>query len=209
MTLELMGFAEAIGLDRVASGRYSILLLLGLYGGMKSGQLNPAKVIYEIEALEGIRERSRLKPPSVFERAPLKGLWHKHYLEDGLASMAKNLRRGIHKYGLPWLDATVADAEASGEERFFTEQDVGRLVHDVVVGNWERLNADSALTGEWIIFAQHEGKNYYLCLGRHQGGDDFMRSQIDAVCVSEFPFLAQLLTNNGTDRPKHDEEALP
>ena len=190
---ELLGFAEMIGLEQAASGRYSVLLLLGLYGGTQSGQLNPAKVIHEIEVLEGLRECSRLKPASIFTRELLKGLWHKHYLEDGVSSMARNLRRGINKYGLPWLENVVAETQASGEERILTDQDIAQISHDVVVGHWERLIEDSALTGEWIIFAQHQEKNYYLCLGRHKSGDESLRSQIDAVCVREFPFLTDIL----------------
>lgn len=193
MTSELLSFAEMIGLERAASGRYSVLLLLGLYGGAQSGQLNPAKVIQEIQILEGLLGCSRLKPASIFNREPLQGLWHKHYLEDGVPSMATNLRRGINKYGLPWLENVIAEAQVSGEERILTEQDIAQISHDVVVGHWERLTEDSALTGEWIIFAQHQGKNYYLCLGRHKSGDDFLRSQIDEVCVREFPFLTDIL----------------
>ncbi len=193
MTSELRRFAEIVGLERAASGRYSVLLLLGLYGGIQSGQLNPAKVIHEIEALEGIRDCSRLKPASLFNHYPLRGLWHKHFLEDGLSSMARNLRRGMHKYGLPWLEQVVAEAEVSGKEQFLTEQDCARIAHDAVVGHWERLTEDSALTGEWIIFAKHQGLNYYLCLGQHRSGDEFLRSQIDVVCSREFPFLVDIL----------------
>ena len=52
MTAEMAIFANFIGLDRAAPGRYSILLVLGLFGGIKSNRLNPAKVVHEIEALE-------------------------------------------------------------------------------------------------------------------------------------------------------------
>jgi len=197
MAPDLLRFAEMIGLERIASGRYSILLLLGLFGGTHSGKLNPAKVIHEIESLEGIREKSNLKPTSQFERRPaLRGLWHKHYLGDGLPSMAKNLRKGIGRYGLPWLKQQVAEAHLSGEERFLTEQDCARIAHDAVVENWQRLIEHSALTGEWLIFAKHQGKNFYLCLGQHTSGDEMLRAQIDAVCFKEFPFLAKILTQN-------------
>ena len=101
MTIELLEFANIIGLERAVAGRYSVLLLLELYGGTQSGQMNPAKIIHEIQALEGMRECSRLKPALLFDRKPLQGLWHKHYLVDGLPSMATNLRRAINKYGLP------------------------------------------------------------------------------------------------------------
>lgn len=192
MTAELLEFANVIGLEQATAGRYSLLLLLELYGGTQSGQMKPAKVIDEIRALEGMRESS-LKPASLFNRKPLQGLWHKHYLVDGVPSMATNLQRAINRYGLPWLENVVAEAQASGEERTLTEQDISQIAHDAVVGHWERLIEDSALTGEWIIFAQHQGKNHYLCLGRHKSGDEFLRSQIDAICVREFPFLSDIL----------------
>lgn len=49
------------------------------------------------------------------------------------------------------------------------------------------------LTGEWIVYARHEGVNYYLCLGKHDSHDDHLRSHIDGICCKEFPFLTALL----------------
>lgn len=83
MSAELDKFSEVIGLKQAAPGRYSLLLVLALYGGVQSGQLNPAKVVYEIRGLEGIGPPSRLMPPFQNKHPPLKGLWHKHYMEDG------------------------------------------------------------------------------------------------------------------------------
>ena len=194
MTPNLLEFAETIGIERIAPGRYSLLLLLVLYGASQAGRLNPAKVIHEIESLEGLRGESSLKPATQFLSEPLKGLWHKHYLQDGLPSMAINLRKGIKRHGLPWFDAQIEQAQASGEEKYLTAQDCGRIAHDAVVGNWERLVKESALTGEWIIFAKHQGQNFYLCLGQHKSGDEALREQIDAVCLQEFPFLSKILT---------------
>jgi hypothetical protein len=97
MTAEITNFANIIGLERAAPGRYSILLTLGLFGGFKSGHLNPAKVVHEIRALEGIGNPSRLKPPIQNKYSPLKGLWHKHYLEDGRSAfkMRRMLARNV------------------------------------------------------------------------------------------------------------------
>lgn len=195
VTDELTAFADIYGLERAASGRYSLLLLYGLYYWAKVGRLNPAKVMEEIEALEGLRQSSRTKPASVFTRnQPLKGLWHKHYLEDGLPSMAINLQKGMRKYGIPFAQQMVEEAENSGEKRYFSEKDIPSIVHDLVEGNWKRLMSESALTGQWIIFAQHDGKNYYLCLASHTTGDQKIRDQIDAICVQEFPFLKGVLS---------------
>jgi hypothetical protein len=155
--------------------------------------LNPAKVVHEIEILEGANRSSLLKAPTQFKHAPLKGLWHKHYLEDGMPSFARNLRKGIERFGIPFVEQQVAQAKASGQEKYLSEQDCARIAHDAVVGNWERLVHASALTGEWIVYAEWQGQNYYLCLGTHESGDNNLRSQIDEVCLAEFPFLRLLL----------------
>lgn len=197
LTEELDEFAEIYGLERAIPGRYSVLLLYGLYYGGKVGRLNPAKVIQEIEFLEGLRQPSGTKPASVFQRnKPLRGLWHKHYLEDGLSSMALNLHKGLERYGIPWAKEMAEEAGGSGEDIYFSEKDIPQIAHDVVEGNWKRLREEPALTGQWIIFAQYQGNNYYLCLGHHQSGDQKIRDQIDSVCVQEFPFLTEVLSSN-------------
>ena len=196
MTAEMAIFANFIGLDRAAPGRYSILLVLGLFGGIKSNRLNPAKVVHEIEALEGIGKPSQLKPPILFKHLPLKGLWHKHYLESGLSAMAINLQKGLKRYGLPLFDQRIKEAEEAAEERYVTIEDIPSLANDAMHGNWMRLAEAEALTGEWIVYAQHEGKNYYLCLGTNDiNQHEDLRNQIDAICCQEFPFLSTLLAS--------------
>jgi hypothetical protein len=193
-TAEITNFASVIGLERAAPDRCSVLLVLGLFGGFKSGHLNPAKVVHEIQALEGIGNPSRLKAPTPFKDPPLKGLWHKHYLPDGLASMAINIINGLKLYGLPLFNQRVREAQEAGEERYVSIEDVKPLADDAVQGNWARLATAGALTGEWIVYAQHDGKNYYLCLGTHErSGHKSLRQQIDAICCQEFPFLSTLL----------------
>jgi hypothetical protein len=189
---ELSEFADLIGLERAASGRYSVLLLLGLFGGFKSRMQNPWKVMQEIEALEGIRPATRTKSAEPFKRPELRGLMHKHHLADGLRSFALNIRNEIKCSGLPLLQQRVAEAQASGEPRYFTVEDAKWIAHEASVGSFERRNARGAFTGEWIIYAQHEAKNYYLCLGRHDSDDADLKRQIDAMCCVEFPFLREL-----------------
>lgn len=192
-TSELLSFAEAIGLESVVAGRYSFLLLLELFGAARSGMLNPAKVVSQIRVLEGVEAARGLKAATLFKYPPLQGLWHQHYLEDGLPSMARNIQKGVNKFGLPWFEQKIADAKASGEEKYVREADVALIAHDAVVSNWQRLINNEVLTGEWLIFAKHEGRNYYLCLGKHNSGDDLLRSRIDAVCLQEFSFLKNIL----------------
>jgi hypothetical protein len=190
------GFADFIGLEQAAPGRHSLLLVLGLFGGYQSGMLNPAKVVHEIRALEGIGPPSKLKAPVQNKHPPLKGLWHKHYLEDGRRAMAINIKKGLGRFGLPLVQQRANEAAAAGEQRYIMPEDIEAIATDAVLGNWQRLAATQALTGEWIVYAQHEGQNYYLALATHERSThDQVRQQIDALCCQEFPFLVKLLAN--------------
>ncbi len=167
-------------------------MVLQLYGGFTARRLNPAKVITEIEALEHSTKTSHTKPPLQFKYAPLKGLWHKHFLADGLSTFARNLKNGLYKDGLPLFEDRVREAQEAGEERYVTTDDINAIVNDAVHGNWMRRSSAGELTGDWIIYAQHRGENYYLSLGTHDSGDQNLRDQIDALCCKEFPFLTDM-----------------
>jgi hypothetical protein len=196
ITEEITNFARFISLETAAPDRYSMFLVLNLFACATSGCLNPAKVVHEIQALEGRGRPSQLKPATQFKRPPLKGLWHKHYSPGGIKSMAINIQRGLKIHGMPLFNQKILEAQEAGEERYVSKDDVKSLTEDVVHGNWGRLASAADLTGEWIIYAQHDGKNYYLCLGAHdKSGHKDLRQQIDDFCCLEFPFLSTLLSN--------------
>jgi len=191
----LEAFADVIGLKQAAPGRYSVALLLGLYGAAQSGAQNPFRVVHEIRALEGMGQPSQSKEPIQNRHPPLKGLWHKHYLQDGISSLALNLLKGLRRYGIPSFEEGIKAAEVAGETRYVTGADIARMAADVTNGNYLKLAQKAALSGEWIIFAKHEGMNYYLCLGTHDvTTHEQLRQQIDAICCAEFPFLSIQLT---------------
>jgi hypothetical protein len=97
---------------------------------------------------------------------------------------------------MPLFKQRTREAQEAGEERYVSIDDIKSLTEDAVHGNLGRLATAAALTGEWIIYAQHEGKNYYLCLGtHHKSGHKALRQQIDDFCCLEFPFLSSLLSN--------------
>jgi hypothetical protein len=43
-----------------------------------------------------------------------------------------------------------------------------RIVHELVIGGLEDRSAEQRMTGDWIIFAKHEGQNFYLGLASHE-----------------------------------------
>jgi hypothetical protein len=191
---DMRSFAESISIERNFQGRYSALLLAQLFSASHRNTFDPAKVVWQMKALEGDVKNYGLKSASIFKHPPLAGLWHQHFLMDGISSMAINLQRGLHKFGLPWLEKEVKEITASGEERYLNEEMINRIVHDAVMGNLDRLFEAEALTGEWLIFAKHQDQNYYLSLGGHKSGDEFLRSQIDLIAQTQYPFLNGILT---------------
>lgn len=192
---EVQKFIGVIGLKHAAPKRYSSLLVANLLGGALAGTQNPAKIIHEIELLER-GELGQFKKPTQNKYPPLKGLWHKHYMEDGLASMARNIKKGLDWFNSPLFEQMIQDAENASEERFVEPHHIPALAADIVSGNLQKLAERHALSGEWIVFAKHEGQNYYLTLATHDSDThQQVREQIDQVCCAEFPFLSQLLAD--------------
>ena len=150
----------------------------------------------QINALEGLGPPSQLKAPIQNKYPPLKGLWHKHYQLNGLRSLAMNIGNALKRYGLPYAQQKVNEAKAAGELRYFSAEDVKPIVNDALHNNFVQLGKDGAVSGEWLVFAKHEGNNYYLCLTTHDTSQHAqVRQTIDAMCCREFPCLPALLAS--------------
>jgi hypothetical protein len=197
ISAEFEGTIKAARLEQIAPGRISLLFLLSFVGAFKAGRINPFEVAREIEGLEK-GETTGLKPPIQNRHPPLRGLWHKQYLQSGMASLAINIQHGLKQFGIPYLQQKVREAKEAGELRYFTVEDVAPITNDAVHGNWQRLRDAERLTGEWIVFAKHQGLNYYLSLATHDKTmHEHERQQIDAIRCQEFPFLDGLLRSGG------------
>ena len=73
---------------------------------------------------------------------------------------------------------------------------VGNLTHRLVIGGYEE-RVERGLTGDWIIYAQQEGLNYYLDLATHEEGvgerAKDLAQKLREGCEAEFPFLFEPL----------------
>lgn len=190
-TADLQRFADVIGLERAAPGRYSAVILLELYARMMNPNIpgDPRKAVAEISALEGTRDPVGTKPATEFSHPPLKGLWHKHYFFDGLPSLVTNIQLGLGKTGTKRLVDEIFDPSVSP---VITKEMVNRLAMEVVHGTLDRRREAQRLIGEWIVFARHNEENYYLCLGAHDSGDDVIFGKTRELCPLEFPFLGEI-----------------
>lgn len=68
----------------------------------------------------------------------------------------------------------------------------GIVAYRTVIEGYKK-RAKRGLTGDWIIYGKHEGRNYYLALAAHEEGERPNAIQLyktlQQVCAAEFPFL--------------------
>lgn len=204
-TKEVIEFSKRINLKEHTSNRHSLFFEVELYiHSNLIKDVDPFMVIDEIKFLEGKKSSTGTKPASQFTRsAHIKGLWHKHYLQCNISSMSQNLLIALKNYGIPYLENKVKEVEETGVMQYTTLEDINAIAKEVVENNYSRRAEDEKITGEWIVFAEHEEKKYYICLGKHKNTnssstDEEIRKKFDITCDAEFPFLKQIFqkTNN-------------
>jgi predicted RNase H-like HicB family nuclease len=187
----MQAFYSALNHDGILNERCSSQILLDLFFGTEIFGVRPFTVIDEIKSLEKLKI-SQTKQAEQFTRPTLGGLWHKHYMNGDVASLAQNIKNALNEYGIPFFEEKIREAQAAGEKRFVTKDDVPKIVNDVVTNNRARRRSEGKITGEWIVYAQHEDQNFYLCLAKHNDGDEKIRERIERICVREFPFLKNI-----------------
>ncbi|CAO3459617.1 hypothetical protein [Azospirillum argentinense] len=191
---ELQSFAEAIGLSRVAGGRCSTLFLLQIYAEtfLPQSFSNAFKVVAEIAHLEGVGRSSHTKAAAAFERPPLLGLKKKHYLVGGKASVARNIMLASGKKNREFR--RIAERNYINETIHLSPANIAKNIANDIVKLYLNRSRKRSLTGNWIIFAEQNGQNYYLCLAAHDDGDDLIAEKIKTACSEEFPFLRSIMT---------------
>lgn len=195
-TSELARFAALFIRNSDIRSRTSRLLQLDLFVCSREFGINPAAVVQEMEYLEGIGRGSRgTKEAAPFTRKPLAGLWHKHFFCGRF--MARNIQtglangrlRGIIEEAVEEINRTVFTDEIPVEvAEALSRKVASRCVDETLKLRRNRL----AITGEWIIYAKYNNKNYYLSLGSHQHGDQNIKDRIEKFCPQDFPFISQI-----------------
>ncbi|KPQ23807.1 MAG: hypothetical protein HLUCCA13_11750 [Halomonas sp. HL-48] len=181
-----------IGLYGVDISRLSSYLLVQLASAWKHRTLNTYSITDVIQSLEGVCQRG--KPPKVkpFKGAALSGLWKVHFVDSRFF-----VRNIYNEWGMFHDDsqkfAALCARVAKAEEREPSPLEwQRRLPHEFVVGGYENRVKKRKLTGEWLIFGIHEGKNIYLALCQHSRGpteDKEIHEALRGLCGGEFPAL--------------------
>jgi hypothetical protein len=192
---EVRGFVEFIGLTPDITARCSALFMFEVYCRARVPTLpgDPAKIVAEVRGLEGLGS-SGTRAAEEFDRPPLRGFWKKHYLVGGMGSLAKNIMLGLGKKRRElrriiqehWNPATA----------HLPPEAISRNIANAITNLYADRSLAQELTGEWIVFARHEGQNYYLCLAMHEevrADPNVLVERIKNGCVPEFPFLQEQL----------------
>ena len=104
---------------------------------------------------------------------------HKHYKVSSLASFAVNQKNHwLRKDSQAKLDAVI--------NGFCRDGRAGKLTHEIVLGAYTERHAANQMTGEWIVYAQVAGVNYYLTLATHKEPDAAVEARV-RTCFAEFP----------------------
>ncbi|WP_157672755.1 hypothetical protein [Achromobacter denitrificans] len=175
--------------DRFYAARISIALAIRLLD-RSDPFFNPFSVLDELDYLEGMRATSRTKPEAPFKDAALQPFYHKHFSSSKHLLKNLDIRWNLANGGNRDLDRMIRDvAKEFGENH---DQWVGNLAHRLVMeGYMQRVKR--GLTGDWIIFAKHEGVNYYLDLATHEEGLGEQAAELAKKLrdgsAADFPFL--------------------
>ena len=181
---QLATFRQAYVSSPDLASRMSNLFWFDLYVYDREFGVSPHEVLREINSLEKGTSDTGTKPPTLFNFPPLKGLWHKHFFSAHF--LVNNLLLALGKNGLEKL----AKDEIGKKGAQITDEILNALARRVANEPVDKRANDGKLTGEWIVFAKHQGKNYYLCLNTHDAGDQAIYNRIMEHCAKDFPQLS-------------------
>ncbi len=192
---EVAHFTENdIGFYGVDVSRISQFLKIQLTAISKHGPYCSSNLTGIIQDLENVEGHPPPRRSDAFTEEPLKGLWKSHFFDP--LFMVPNVFNHweIHKKKSKKFDRLVQKVQ---QEESLHPSKVGwqgRLAHALVVdGLNERSQKSKGLTGEWVIYAKHQGQNYYLCVSKHTTPNSEQERQlhvfISTVLNEEFPHV--------------------
>jgi hypothetical protein len=103
--------------------------------------------------------------------------------------MAQNIQIGLGGPDLPRLKKALTEKWLG--KKMTPEMAVE--LKDSFLSGFERRAENGKLTGEWIVYLNREGKNYYLCCTTHNAGDQVIYDRPMEHCPRDFPELATWL----------------
>lgn len=183
--------AGMAGVDRA---RLSRLLCEQLAFAISTRALDSFAVTAVLQALEGHGPQAGRVQPRRFSYPPLHGLMHVHFVEASF--IPHNLRVELDQ---PSTRSRIQRVVHQAGADLPHDEAMALLAHELTAGSYEQRAARDALTGEWIIYAEHEGQKLYLGLARHsrdRAGDQAIYDLLLARCEGRFREAVLALTRS-------------
>lgn len=180
---------EQLSLNIFNNAEFSTLFTIQLFSALENQIYNVQTIINEIKNLEGMTRKTITKQASQFKNEPLKGLWHKHHFQANFLVSNIGNHWGFNNKKQPKLTALIKTLIRENKSEYFTDELAARLSHELVWGSYKKRSSQNRITGEWIIFAKHKHKNYYLSLATHHENDENIYKRISSSCSTQYPFL--------------------
>ncbi|EGQ8609135.1 hypothetical protein GNT15_24125 [Vibrio parahaemolyticus] len=183
---ELLEYAKSSlvfsGLDL---SRVSSILIAQILQMESNRAINVHSIGDELKRIEA----GKSKRVGTFKYLPLRGL-HKAHFYDALFILS-NMKAefGFASGGNKRLNKVVNEAFQQNESGYVDEEMATFLAHETTVGALEKRARENRLTGEWIIFKEHQGKKYYLSVASHTENDSDIFKRVKMAYDMDFPFL--------------------
>lgn len=143
------------------------------------------EIINLIELLENNDERIQ---PKTFTGDCLKGLLHIHH--NPFATLGASLYINTINYW--YLNAKLRKKRRKEFKELLEKNDKLTLGQRMIdKATLPRKGEQRRLTAEWLIFKKYNGVNYYLCLAKHEEGDQEIYDNKIKPCLEEFGELAE------------------
>ena len=186
---ELRRYAESnlafhgLELDRISS-----IFVAQIYRLERNRVLNIFALMDEVKHLEGLKRSTSTGKERPFKGQILKGLHKKHFTDASFILKNIGIHLGYENGRTDHLDRIIQQAFERNTSGYVDDDFNNYVAHHTTVGAYEE-RAKKSLTGEWIVFKRHHGKNYYLTLAAHDEGDENVRRRVDMAYEFDFPFL--------------------
>jgi len=178
------------GLAFVDRARLSRLLCDQLVYGITTRTLDSFAVTDVLQALEMPDRARRRVEARPFKNPPLRGLLHAHFVQANF--IAKNLENELRR-----RNGLTHVREAFESSGVLDQQTINRVAHAATIGVYEQRARRDALTGEWLIYADHGGDNFYLAVAGHDEGDHVIYDRIMDRCEESFRRILIAATSQG------------
>ncbi|HEY5602207.1 MAG TPA: hypothetical protein VIM41_03785 [Gammaproteobacteria bacterium] len=188
---ELSRYAESnlafhgLDLDRISS-----IFVAQIYQLERNRVLNIFGIMDEVKHLEGIKRSTSTGKERPFNGAVLNGLHKKHFTDARFILKNIGIHLGYENGKTARLDLIIRQAFERNTSGYVDDDFVSYIAHHTTVGAYEE-RARKSLTGEWIVFKKHEGRNFYLTLAAHDEGDEDIRRRVEMAYEFDFPFLQE------------------